>query len=167
MKKLILLIFSFILFNSCSSNDSLFDPTYLGEGFKGITFTFDDPTPYKIDPSDWCYIQRFGKDKGIELVDVEDPIVPTQYSVFPAYPNPSTLGGTVTLRFNLPEVANVFISVINKDYQVLTVLLNETLNAGVYFVELNTNIIGSGVYRIVFETVKMECTGDIWIKNKN
>lgn len=154
MRILIIISTVFLLTTSCSDESSIFDPTYFGDGFKGITFTGEnDPTPLKGDPSDWCFSQRGGG-------------LPLGYIFYPAYPNPVTLGSTTTLGFALPQESIVYLYIINNDYKIIIVLINSVLTAGRYEVMLDTNGIGlSGVFRVVFETENFYCKGDIWIKN--
>jgi len=154
MRSLIIFSTIVILITSCSDESSLFDPTYFGEGFKGITFTSEySPEPIKADPTDWCYSKTGG---GIPLV----------YTFYPAYPNPVSLGRTTTLGFALPQESNVYLYIINKDYKIIRVLINSVLYAGRYEVNFDTNGIGiTGVFRVVFETENFDCKGDIWIRN--
>ena len=160
MKHLIVLSAVFILITSCSEESSLFDPTYFGEGFKGITFTLEGgPEPIKVDPSDWCYYNPGNIDPGGGL--------PLGFSFGAAFPNPTYLGGYTTVPFTIPQSTAVYIYVINNQYQVVAVLVNEVLNAGSYQIQFDTNSIGAtGVYRVVFETENVSCKGDIWIKSK-
>ncbi|HSW56497.1 MAG TPA: hypothetical protein VLH59_15545 [Ignavibacteriaceae bacterium] len=161
MRSLIIFSTIVILITSCSDESSLFDPTYFGEGFKGITFTLEGgPEPIKVDPTDWCYFYR-------ENVKPDSIIYPMGYSFGPAYPNPTTLGGSIAIRFSIPETTEVYIYVINYNQKIVAVLVNDVLNAGVYEFMLNTNTIGvTGVYRVIFETPKLFCKGDIWIKGE-
>ncbi len=164
MKHLIIFSAVFILVTSCSEESSLFDPTYFGEGFKGITFTLEDgPEPIKEDPSDWCYNFRENLNKIEGETGVED--IPLGYSFYPAYPNPVTLGRPTTLGFALPQESNVYLYIINNDYKIIRVLINSVLAAGRYEVMLDTNGIGiTGVFRVVFEIENFYCKGDIWLK---
>lgn len=148
-----------ILITSCSDESSIFDPTYFGEGFKGITFTGEnDPTPFKSDPSDWCSLPPVGIDPDSNIV------IPITLTFSPAYPNPVKLGNTTTLSFTIPQSTLVYLYIINNNYKILAVLINDVLNAGSYQIQLDTEGIGAtGVYRAVFETENIYCKGDIWI----
>jgi hypothetical protein len=159
MKKLLLSLAIFVLFNTCTEKPGFFDPTYLGEGFKGITFTLEDPTPLGGDMSDWCY--SFNIYKG----NIEIP-PPTKFALYPAYPNPSVLGDTLNIIFSLPARSGANLYIMNKDQQVITVIANETLDVGNYYTGIDVRTIGAGVYRVVFESGDFYCTGDVWIKSK-
>jgi hypothetical protein len=168
MKKIIIIAAIFLLTISCSEENSMFDPTYFGDSFKGITFTGeDDPTPFKGDPTDWCSFVPYGltKIEGKLKVDDEDPIVPMSYSFGAAYPNPVNVSGTFNIPFALPKSTHVYIYIINKDYKIIKVLLNELKSAGTYLISIHSSSIGpAGVYRVVFESEGIYCKGDIWIK---
>lgn len=168
MKKLVIISTIFLLIISCSEESSLFDPTYFGDGFKGITFTGEaDPTPFKGDPTDWCSFVSSGlpKIEGELKVDDEDPIIPMGFSFGAAYPNPVIVSGAFNIPFTLPKSMHVYIYVINKNYKIIKVLLNELKSAGTYQVSVHSSSLGpAGVYRVVFESEDIYCKGDIWIK---
>jgi len=168
MKRLIILSAVFLFINSCSEESTMFDPTYFGDGFKGITFTGEaDPTPFKSDPTDWCSFVYYGlpKTEGGLKVDDQDPIIPMGYSFGAAYPNPVIVSGAFNIPFTLPKSTHVYIYVINKDYKIIKVVLNELKEAGTYLVSIHSNSLGpAGVYRVVFESEGIYCKGDIWLK---
>ena len=165
MKKIILALTIFLLISSCNNYSTMFDPTYYGDGFKGITFTSEiDPTPLKVDPTDWCYSDSNSLPKvGTDSVDT-DIIAPSGFSFGAAYPNPTTLHSSINIRFTIPETTFVHISVINKDYNVVADLINDQLIPGTHLLTFDTKNIGSGVFRVIFESDKFYCKGDIWIK---
>ena len=169
MKKIIFNLIILFAVISCSEESSLFDPTYFGDGFKGITFTGEaDPTPLKADPTDWCSGSNeiLGKPSGALGVDEEVP-APMYINFGAAFPNPVKLNSTTTIPFAIPQQRLVNIYVINKEYRVVAVLLNRILEAGSYQITLDTKMIGiAGVYRVVFETENIYCKGDIWIKGE-
>jgi hypothetical protein len=159
MKRMILILLAIIFFNSCEES-TFFDPTYFAEGFKGITYTFEDsPEAIKSDPSDWCYGSSMNKET------IDTVILPGYFSFGPAYPNPTS--GSTNIMFTLPVVMGIRIYVINKDYQTIDILVDRVLNAGVYRYEYSTNRLTPGIYRVVFESDKIYCTGDIWVKRRN
>ncbi len=168
MKRLLILSTAFLIINSCSEESTIFDPTYFGDGFKGITFTGEaDPTPLKTDPTDWCSSIPFGLPKidGGLKVDDEDPILPIYFSFGAAYPNPVIVSGAFNIPFTLPKSTHVYIYVINKDYKIISVVLNELKSAGTHVVSIPSKSLGpAGVYRVVFESEGIYCKGDIWVK---
>lgn len=168
MKRLIILSAVFLIINSCSEESTFFDPTYFGDGFKGITFTGEgSPEAYKVDPTDWCSSVPYSLSKieGGPKVDDEDPILPLYFSFGPAYPNPVIVSGAFNIHFSLPKSTHVYIYVINKDYKIINVVLNELKSAGTYLVSIHSNSLGpAGVYRVVFESEGIYCKGDIWVK---
>lgn len=168
MKRLIIISAVFLFVNSCSEESTLYDPTYFGDGFKGITFTAEDsPDPLKADPTDWCfgYSNNFFKTNDDTSVGEVGGITPTGFSFGAAFPNPISLNESTTIPFTLPMSTYVYIYIINKDYKILDVIVNDFKSAGSYQVQLDSRRIGaSGVYRVVFQSEYFNCKGDIWIK---
>jgi hypothetical protein len=134
--------------NACENN--LSDPTYLGKGFQGITFT-DEASPQRIkgDKTDWC-----GQTSGN---------YPHEYSFGPAYPNPVT-GNSFNIQFALPQSSNVRMYLINSNDKVVKTIINKRLNAGVYRISVNTEGLPKSVYRTIIETDIFTCYGDVWVK---
>lgn len=167
MKRLIIISAAFLFINSCSEESTLFDPTYFGDGFKGITFTAEDsPDILKADPTDWWPggYSILGKTNDTKGISEEVPI-PLNYNFGAAYPNPVIVSGTFNIPFTLPRDTHVYIYVINKDYKIIAVLVNELKPAGTFLVSIHSNSLGpAGVYRVVFESEGIYCKGDIWIK---
>ena len=167
VKKLIIISTILLFINSCSEESSMFDPTYFGDGFKGITFTGEaDPTPFKGDPTDWCSGANgiLGKNNDTSGTDDGFPI-PLYFNFGAAFPNPITINESTTIPFAIPQQMFANIYVINKEYRVVAVLINRMLEPGSYQVELDSKQIGAaGVYRVVFESENIYCKGDIWIK---
>lgn len=168
MKKIFIIPLICLLFISCSEDSSFFDPTYFGDGFKGITFTGEsDPTSFKSDPSDWCSYYPANLPGSGENTNVNEnnSILPMGLSFGPAYPNPVTMRGSFSIPFNLPTTSHVYIYIINNDYRIVKVVVNKEKSAGVYIVHVSSDDIGpAGVYRVVLETDNIYCTGDVWIK---
>lgn len=167
MKRLIIIAVVFLLINSCSDDSSLFDPTYFGDGFKGITFTNEDgPEPKKEDPTDWFYSISYNQPKGQNAsgIDVEVKGI-NGFRFGPAFPNPSKLDRSFNLRFAIPKDMFVTIYIINKNYEIVTVLVNRELAAGTheYWVE-NKILKTPGVYRVIMESEGFYSKGDVWIK---
>jgi hypothetical protein len=167
MKKLIILSAVFLLINSCSDDTLMFDPTYFGDGFKGITFTGEtDPTPFKADPTDWYYSISNYQSKGQNTSGINIDIEPLKgYMFAPAYPNPSYFDRGFHIRFAIPNEKYVSIYIVNKNYEVVTVLVNRELETGIYeyYIE-NKNLKAPAVYRVIMETDGFYSKGDVWIK---
>ena len=167
MKRLIILSAVFLFINSCSDESTMFDPTYFGDGFKGITFTNEDgPDPMKEDPSDWYYTISYGQPKGQNTsginIDVKGPL---GFRFGPAFPNPSNIDTGFSLGFAISSDKNVKIDIINKNYEIVSVLINDELSAGNYTVHIGNSIIATpGVYRIVMESEGFYSKGDVWVK---
>lgn len=58
----------------------------------------------------------------------ENNIVPSQFALYPAYPNP--FNPVTTIRFDLPEEGNVKMSIYNEMGKLVKVLVDNNLNAG-------------------------------------
>lgn len=167
MKRLIIIAVVFLLINSCSDDTSLFDPTYFGDGFKGITFTNEDgPDPLKADPTDWYYSISYNQPKGQNTsgIDVEVKGI-KGFMLAPAFPNPSYFDRGFTVRFAIPNEKYVSIYIINKNYEVVTVVVNSELETGTYECSIeNKNLKAPGVYRVIMESDGFYSKGDVWIK---
>ena len=167
MKRLIIIAVVFLLINSCSEDTSMFDPTYFGDGFKGITFTSEnDPTPLKADPTDWYYTISNQTSNGDNPSGIDVDVKGIKGFKFgPAFPNPSKLGGSFNLRFAIPNDMFVTIYIINKNYEIVTVLVNRELDAGTYGYWVENKILKTpGVYRVIMEADGFYSKGDVWIK---
>ena len=66
------------------------------------------------------------------------------FRLLPAYPNP--FNPTTTLRYQLPEVSDVELSIYNVQGQRVKTLVNETQSQGSYQVEFDASNFSSGVY---------------------
>lgn len=93
---------------------------------------------------------------GIEsTTDVNEPIsnIPDRYDLYQNYPNP--FNPSTVIKFDLPENAKVSLKIFNLlGQEVLTVLDNESLNAGKYSKVVNLSGLSSGVYFYKIETDK-------------
>ncbi len=170
MKRLIIIAVVSFLINSCSDDNPLFDPTYFGDGFKGITFTLENSsTPIKPDPTDWYYSISYSQPKGQNTSGIEIEVKSIRGLMFaPAYPNPSHIDRGFSISFAIPQDMNVKIYIINKNYEIVSVLINDELSAGRHLLYVNNNIIAvPGVYRIIMESEGFYSKGDVWIKGSN
>jgi hypothetical protein len=78
---------------------------------------------------------------GIQNIGTE---IPSGFSLSQNYPNP--FNPTTTIKFDIPKLSNVKISVYDITGKELEVLVNEKLQAGTYQTTLNASNFSSGVY---------------------
>lgn len=151
------LLNAFILILSCSNEKGFFDPTYWNKGFQGITFTDELGEIIREDPDDWKY-----------RTDTEG--FPKYAAIYPAYPNPVSLGKGIYFQFQLPKRANVKLVIVNDNYNTLRVLCDGPHPAGFYSVMWDLKddrewLMLKGVYRCLFFVNENQISyGDIWIK---
>lgn len=74
----------------------------------------------------------------------EPGALPDSYSLSPNYPNP--FNPVTSVRFSLPEPAEVKLTIFNMLGQEVAVLVNEKKNAGWYTVQIDANSWASGLY---------------------
>ena len=80
----------------------------------------------------------------------QEELLPQKISINPNYPNP--FNPSTTLRFSLPEQAEVHVQVYNiLGQQVSTLINNETRQAGVHTITFDGSRRASGLYFAVFE----------------
>jgi hypothetical protein len=73
-----------------------------------------------------------------------DAITPTAYSLEQNYPNP--FNPSTTIKFAIPEVSNVKLTIYNSLGQKVAELVNSTLDAGSYTINWNASNVASGLY---------------------
>ncbi len=91
-------------------------------------------------------------------VDDYNSLIPTEYTLSQNYPNP--FNPSTTIRFAVPKVSNVSLTVYNILGQKVATLLNKELSAGTYSVRFDASKVSSGVY---FYTLK---AGDYLLTKK-
>ncbi len=96
-------------------------------------------------PGERLLIQEEISALGVSLMD-SDPLsdLPNQFVVHPNYPNP--FNPTTTLRYELPDKAQVSIEVYNITGQRIVQLVNESQSAGYHSVVFDAGTLSSGVY---------------------
>ncbi len=75
---------------------------------------------------------------------IEAELVPNQFSLDQNYPNP--FNPTTTIKFSVPEKANVSIKIFNSLGQIVNEVLNNNFDAGYYSINFNASNLASGVY---------------------
>ncbi|MDZ4701069.1 MAG: S8 family serine peptidase [Rhodothermales bacterium] len=90
----------------------------------------------------------------VDLVEVEGAL-PREATLFANYPNP--FSGSTTLRFALPAPADVRLSVFDMLGRDVTVLVDQSLSAGVYETAFHAEALPAGVY-----VVRLEAGGRVF-----
>lgn len=166
MKRLIIIFVPFLLLQSCSSEDGIFDPTYFMDGFKGITFTGpDSPEPFGGDATDWCSDCSFFPlpDANNDSTEI-DIVAPVCFSLEPCYPNPTSVNGYTKVRYSIAAAINIKIYLIDKHHTVLKVFIDRVHEAGTYEVTCDLTGLAPDVYRFIAETEHHFCKGDLLIR---
>ena len=73
-----------------------------------------------------------------------EPEIPASFNLFQNYPNP--FNPTTTIKYSLPEVSKVSLTLFNLLGEEVTTLVNEEKLAGNYTVEFDATNLPSGVY---------------------
>ena len=75
-----------------------------------------------------------------------EQILPEDYTLMPAYPNP--FNPTTTIDFSLPMESSVSVVVYNVEGREVTTLINRNMDAGYHSIRWNAAEISSGVYYV-------------------
>lgn len=86
----------------------------------------------------------------LKIIKQQD--VPTSYNLEQNYPNP--FNPSTTIKFALPEAANVTLSIYNTLGQKITELVNSNLDSGRYSYQWNAGSSASGIYFYELRTEK-------------
>lgn len=138
-----------------------------GEIFGAVTKSFANSFLISIDNSNAASVEigKIGSFKDvsglvfagdyINSLATEDEEIPMDYSLSQNYPNP--FNPSTTLRFSIPVSGNVKLTIYNALGEEVSVLVNESLKAGVYKYNFNTSgkSLSSGVY-----VYSLSVTGD-------
>jgi hypothetical protein len=98
---------------------------------------------------------RVGHDTGRVVV-----ILPIDFSLAPAYPNPTD--GQITFEFTMPQRMDALLKAVNKKNEVVATIAQGNYAAGVYKVSWNANL-ANGNYRVIFQAGNYISKGDIQV----
>ncbi|MFA6978575.1 MAG: PQQ-binding-like beta-propeller repeat protein [Ignavibacteriaceae bacterium] len=93
------------------------------------------------------------RDNGITTSIKDEVVIPTTYALMQNFPNP--FNPTTTIRYSLPFDSKVTIKIYNVLGQDVKLLRDETVSAGNYEVQFNSDKLSSGIYfyRISAESI--------------
>ena len=110
---------------------------------RDIVFT-DAQHGWLLGDKDILYRTDNGGDPMQTGIGEESRVVPKEFSLFPNYPNP--FNPTTTIKYTLPEAAQVTLTLYSVLGQQIMVLVNERQEPGYHEVTLRGLSLGSGVY---------------------
>jgi len=84
------------------------------------------------------------------------PITPTEYALFPNFPNPFNPG--TAIEYQLPEAVHVILKIYNMSGQEVTTLVDEYKDVGYYTIIWNTGNAASGIYFYVITAGEFQLT---------
>ena len=88
---------------------------------------------------------------------------PTEYKLFPAHPNP--FNPETTIRFTVPKLSGVKLSIYDIQGRLVETLLNKELLSGEHSVKWNATELSTGIYFVFLETAgKKEMQKIIYMK---
>ena len=117
-------------------------------------------------PSMQCLVRISDVDSALiydvsdDIFTIQNPVsvedinsgIPEEYNLYQCYPNP--FNPSTTIKFALPEAANVTLTIYNTLGQKVEVLVNSELEAGRYSYEWNAKNVTTGVYIYEIRTDK-------------
>lgn len=119
--------------------------TGMGTTNEPVEYNYEDK---KLPPGKYFYrLKQIDYNGNFEYFDLALPVTiskPKEFALGQSYPNPSNPKSNID--FQLPERTKVNISVYNLLGQLVSTLVNEELDAGIYTVEFNGSNLTSGVY---------------------
>jgi hypothetical protein len=87
-------------------------------------------------------------------------ILPTEFSLAPAYPNPTD--GEIRFTFAVPQRIDAVLNVVNKNNEIVATVAQGNYAAGVHIVSWNANL-ANGNYRLIFQSGNYISKGDIQV----
>lgn len=85
--------------------------------------------------------------------------IPTDYKVYPAYPNP--FNPATTIRYYLPKNSQVKLDIFDLMGQKISTLVNTVQTQGIHEARFNASALSSGVYFYKFESNNKVLTGKL------
>lgn len=111
------------------------------------------------DGEEWEIIDKSGKVfkcEGVQVLEIESksktfvlkkstsPQTPTEFLLFPAYPNP--FNPVTTIQYSVPDLSEVNISIFDVQGRLIETIVNEELSPGNYSIWWDASSYSSGVY---------------------
>ena len=155
------------LTNLTVTPDSVFIPAQSSYDFEikykhlGDSTVTDQITFAQFEPSASQNI-HFSAGFDVEDISCAVSVVPSEYSLIPAYPNPADVGTIIT--YTLPRRTYVNISIYTPEETLVEVLVDDTLNAGYHQVHWNVRDIRADIYDCRMEAGDFECRGNIQVE---
>jgi len=91
-----------------------------------------------------------GESEFLVLRKFTTPKVPTEFAFFPVHPNP--FNPVTTIRFAVPELTDVNISIYDIQGRLVESLIDEKLSPGNHSVQWNAEEVSTGVYFLKLES---------------
>lgn len=120
-----------------------FQPTDIGEFFGALILTHNAASS-----QDTVTLHGFGDNP--TAIEPVDNTLPNHFTLYQNYPNP--FNPTTTIKFAVAENAFVKITIFNQTGQIVTRLVNQTLNPGYYQVEFSAQNLATGIYFYEMQT---------------
>ena len=153
----ILICLSLCVLVSCSGK-GVADPTYLFDGYTGITYTNEiGENVGPIDSNDWRV-----SDDTREYQDSGTPILPSEFAVRPAFPNPFNPQFNLLLEF--PIASSYSITVLDFEGRTIRSISGEA-DAGAFSILIDLRYERAGVYRVLYAFSGLNGYGDVWLDN--
>ena len=136
-------------FVSCSQ------PTFVQNSFP----VFSPPYTYSMDPVESVkdiVMDGAGNVFGITSVDENVHAIPTQFKLYPAYPNP--FNAETKIQFSVSHPAEVSISVFDINGRLIRTLFNQEVTVGEHSFTWNASDLTSGVYFIRLSSERFSAT---------
>ncbi|MEJ2617556.1 MAG: T9SS type A sorting domain-containing protein, partial [Ignavibacteriaceae bacterium] len=105
--------------------------------------------------SEWVNYLRQTGFVWITIVDVkEEGLIVDEFKLFDNYPNP--FNPSTKIKFSVPSISNVNVTVFDVTGKEISSLVNQTLNEGLHEIEFRGNGYASGVYLYKLEAKSLD-----------
>ena len=128
------------------SNDQLY-PGIVSNGNLGAIVVWQD---YRNGSNYDIYINGFNTTGIYTAIENGGATIPLEYKLSQNYPNP--FNPSTQINYQIPKTSNVKLSIFNALGQEVSVLINESQNAGNHNIEWNASAFPSGIYFYRLET---------------